>query len=229
MAFPGTYDINYYRGDTFEFRIYPRDNSGEPFSLQGYLPPYFTIADVKGPAATVSLTGYAEIVANEYIKCAITPEIGNQLIAGTQYVYDVEIAKPNSPYNYIYTLLNGRLSVAEQVTSKAILSAPVAISDIVFSQIPNGFAGVWSNPDIGDAPTAYTVSLSPLPNFLPSATFTFTQQAVAGVLANQAAAVSSPAFPLVPGTTYYVKIVGTNAAGSSAEYIESYLYPEVTP
>jgi hypothetical protein len=228
MAFPGTYDINYYRGDTFEFRIYPRDNSGEAFSLQGYLPPYFTIANAKGDAATVIKTGYAEIVSNEYIKCAITPDIGNELVAGTQYVYDVEIAKPGTDYNYIYTLLNGRVTVFEQVTDKPILTAPVPISDIFFSEIPNGFAGAWSNPSTGDAPTTYTISLSPLPNFLPSATFTFTQAAVPGLLANTAAAISSPAFPLIPGTTYYVKIIGSNAAGSSAAYIEPYVYGAVT-
>ena len=36
MSFPGTYNINYYKGDTFEFRVYPKDSSGAPFDLTGY-------------------------------------------------------------------------------------------------------------------------------------------------------------------------------------------------
>jgi hypothetical protein len=36
MAFPATYDFNYYKGDTFEFRIYPKKNDGTVFQLGAY-------------------------------------------------------------------------------------------------------------------------------------------------------------------------------------------------
>jgi len=36
MAFPGTYNINYYKGDTLEFRIYPKTADGEAFNLSPY-------------------------------------------------------------------------------------------------------------------------------------------------------------------------------------------------
>jgi hypothetical protein len=48
--------------------------------------------------------------------CAITPDIGNDLIAGTAYVYDIEIASPGVDYDKVFTLLAGRITVADQVT-----------------------------------------------------------------------------------------------------------------
>ena len=33
MAFPGTYSINYYEGDRYEFVIYPKDAAGNVFNL----------------------------------------------------------------------------------------------------------------------------------------------------------------------------------------------------
>lgn len=117
MAFPGTYNISYYRGDTLEFRIYPKDSSGASFDLSGYTP-LFTIADVAGSNGT-QLEGYAEIDAsNTSILCAIDPTVGNQLEGGTSYVYDVQINNDETtlPYNNVYTLLNGRITVTEQVT-----------------------------------------------------------------------------------------------------------------
>ena len=42
MAFPATYDFDYYKGDTFEFRIYPKKNDGTVFDLsQFYVPTNF--------------------------------------------------------------------------------------------------------------------------------------------------------------------------------------------
>ena len=45
MSFPATYNINYYMGDTFEFRIFPKDASGAPFPLAQYPNVRFTIAE----------------------------------------------------------------------------------------------------------------------------------------------------------------------------------------
>jgi len=37
MAFPGTYNISYYKGDTYEFRIYPKTADGDVFDLTPYI------------------------------------------------------------------------------------------------------------------------------------------------------------------------------------------------
>ena len=142
MAFPATYDFNYYKGDTFEFRIYPKKNDGTVFDLSTFqiptnyasLPddvtdtvaPYdsaqFTIADARGTAATLIVKGFARVWDdNTYVQCAIRPADGNQLIAGTEYVYDVEVKKPagtsgSGQYEIIQTLLTGKITITDQVT-----------------------------------------------------------------------------------------------------------------
>jgi hypothetical protein len=119
MAFPGTYNFSYYKGDTLEFRVYPKDSSGTAFDLTGYdnaTSPIFTIATSRGAESTIS--AYAEIIgsgSNAYILCTIRPEDGDQLTAGTQYVYDIEINKTGDDYDFIFTILTGSITVTEQV------------------------------------------------------------------------------------------------------------------
>lgn len=127
MAFPGTYNISYYKGDTLEFKIYPKDTSGAAFNLSQYAVPvsdttdlgYFTISNYAGPEQVGKpkevVEGYAAI-EGDYVICAITPTAGAELAAGTAYVYDVQIKKTASPYNLVYTLLSGSITVTEQVT-----------------------------------------------------------------------------------------------------------------
>lgn len=122
MAFPGTYNISYYKGDTFEFRIYPKDSSGAIFPLDGYdlvNGVKFTIAPARGSSgASNQVEAFAEIsVDRTYINCAIPPSAGNLLDANTQYVYDIEISKVGAnSYDYTYTLLTGTIAVTDQVT-----------------------------------------------------------------------------------------------------------------
>lgn len=128
MAFPGTYNINYYKGDTFEFRVFPKDSAGAVFSLAEYATGVaadpatasvsFTIAPSRGtlddPSDAVS--GYIAISSdNTYLQCAITPTNGAELTAGTSYVYDIHIAKTGSPYPLDFTLLTGTISVTDEV------------------------------------------------------------------------------------------------------------------
>lgn len=126
MAFPGTYNISYYKGDTFEFRIFPKDSSGAAFDLTGYFP-LFVISTARGAAGEAnqisSVDEYDDvpyIEINEgggYILCAITPEAGERLSAGTQYVYDIQISKIAAPYDIVNTLLTGTITVTDQVGS----------------------------------------------------------------------------------------------------------------
>lgn len=123
MAFPGTYNISYYRGDTLEFRVYPKDASGAAYDLSTYTTT-FTVAPARGAAGVVgSVECYSAASADgTYILCAITPQEGLQLTAGTQYVYDVQItdldtdAGDNIYYDKVFTLLTGTVSVTDHVS-----------------------------------------------------------------------------------------------------------------
>jgi len=117
MAFPGTYNFSYYKGDTLEFRVFPKDSTGAPFPLTGFFPA-FTISTARGAGgAANSIDCFAEVESG-YILCAITPENGLEMNAGTQYVYDIEISDSDILYDYnkVYTLLTGNISVTDQVT-----------------------------------------------------------------------------------------------------------------
>jgi hypothetical protein len=122
MAFPGTYNISYYKGDTLEFRVYPKDSSGANFDLEDYdtegISPAFTISESRGASGIPSqITAYSEVSGdNSYILCAIRPEDGAELIAGRSYVYDLEISKTSEPYDIVHTILTGTISVTDQVT-----------------------------------------------------------------------------------------------------------------
>ena len=116
MAFPGTYNINYYKGDTYEFRIYPKDAAGDPFELTGYIgSETFTIANARGDSATTTVFAYADIV-DDHVLCAIRPADGANLVAGTTYYYDVQIDKTGGNYDEIFTLLTGTITVTDHVS-----------------------------------------------------------------------------------------------------------------
>jgi hypothetical protein len=147
MAFPATYDFNYYKGDTFEFRIYPKKNDGTVFDLRHYDAPtsfandpdyvnalastydsaQFTIATARGPISTAPgvqqpIRCFARISEDgTNVSCAIRPTDAETLIAGTEYVYDVEVKKPaglpgSGQYEVVQTLLTGKITVTDQVT-----------------------------------------------------------------------------------------------------------------
>jgi len=112
MAFPNTYNINYYEGDTYEFNISPKNSDGSAYDLTGFLPT-FTIASTRGPAPDFSIAAVSsKNSTGTTILCEITPTVGRQLIAGTQYVYDVQISSGSKTF----TLLTGTISVTADVT-----------------------------------------------------------------------------------------------------------------
>lgn len=120
MAFPGELNINYYKGDTYEFNVYPKLAGGSAMDLTGYAV-QFKIAESRG--STTLIEAYANIpvlVDSEtfpnYVKCAITPATGAQLDPTKTYYYDVEINKSSTPYPYVYTLLTGTISITDQVS-----------------------------------------------------------------------------------------------------------------
>ncbi len=157
MAFPGTYNINYYKGDTFEFSIYPKDSSGEPFLLNDYVQIRFTISNVLGETAPegvtkVTINGYASKPTNQQVLCAITPENGALMTAGTTYYYDVEIGKISSPYDFVYTLLQGTITVAEQTTPPS--TVPGVPQNLTITSLGTTTATVTWDAPAGTAPVS---------------------------------------------------------------------------
>jgi hypothetical protein len=142
MAFPATYDFDYYKGDTFEFRIYPKKNDGTAHLLGAFTMPtnfannpdyvldnsapydsaQFTIADMRGSNATKSIRCFAKISDDgTFVQCAIRPSDSVELVAGTEYVYDVEVRAAegnydNPFYEKVYTLMTGTITVTDQVS-----------------------------------------------------------------------------------------------------------------
>jgi hypothetical protein len=115
MAFPNELNINYYKGDTQEFAIYPKKTDGSEFSMTGYTP-RFTIAAERGSSSVISAYAAVDSLNSAKLLCVIRPADGAQLTPGTTYYYDVEISKSGVPYPFVYTILTGTISVTEQVT-----------------------------------------------------------------------------------------------------------------
>lgn len=143
MAFPAIFDFNYYKGDTFEFRIYPKKNDGTVFELSSYqialntsstiddvtdnVAPYdsarFTISNVRGSAGAANKVNCFARISDDgtFVQCAIRSTDSTTLVAGTEYVYDVEVVKPvgaagSGQYALVHTLLTGKITITDQVT-----------------------------------------------------------------------------------------------------------------
>jgi hypothetical protein len=113
MAFPVTFDISYYRGDSYNLLLNPKNTNGEPFDLEEYTG-LFTIATRRGDSSAV--VAYGDVVLSEEfstIDCKINPSVGSTLSAGP-YVYDIEIYNASASTNY--TLLTGSISVTQDVS-----------------------------------------------------------------------------------------------------------------
>jgi len=111
MAFPGTYNFSYYRGDTFEFSIYPKNTDGSAFDLTDYTA-YFSVATSRGATPVSSSVA----ITSDRIDCVILPTESELWEESNQYVYDVEIVNTSGTYDKIYTVLTGTISVTEQIT-----------------------------------------------------------------------------------------------------------------
>jgi len=120
MAFPGTYNISYYKGDTLEFRVYPKLANGSSYDLTDYTVK-FSFSTARGSSGSANYHEAYAIVSNDktYIQCAIRPADASYLTAGTAYVYDVEITKSATPYSFVHTVLTGNISVTDQVSVTA--------------------------------------------------------------------------------------------------------------
>ena len=111
MAFPGTYNFNYYRGDTFSFIVRPKDSNGDPWNLTGYTAA-FTIANKRGTGAT-QYSGTAVInTVDNIVTCTISATTGRNLVTTNSWVYDVQITSGST----IYTLITGTITSTDDIT-----------------------------------------------------------------------------------------------------------------
>jgi hypothetical protein len=118
MAFPGTYNFSYYRGDRFEFNIYPKSSDGSEFSLDGYTA-LFTLSTARGAAGVEGQISATAVIEGNTLKCSIDPETGITFDPSISYVYDVEISKTVTEpeaVTFTYTLLTGSISVTDHIT-----------------------------------------------------------------------------------------------------------------
>ena len=54
--------------------------------------------------------------STDIVTCTITPEQGRELVAGTTYVYDVQITNTTPTPDVIFTLLTGSITVTDDIT-----------------------------------------------------------------------------------------------------------------
>lgn len=118
MAFPGTLNFSYYKGDTYEFKVYPKNVNGSTFNMSTYTTSKFTISTARGSAGLANQIECSAVIAetDDYVLCTIKPADSVELNAGTSYVYDVEISKIVETVPVVYTLLTGTIEVTDQVS-----------------------------------------------------------------------------------------------------------------
>jgi hypothetical protein len=116
MAFPATYNFNYYRGDTYEFVVYPKNSNGTTFDLSSYDTNLFTVATARGESGEIVGTG-SVTTASSSLTCKITTDLGD-LMSNSSYVYDVQINDTSASVKY--TLLTGTITVTQDVTGRAV-------------------------------------------------------------------------------------------------------------
>ena len=219
MAFPATYNFSYYRGDTLEFRIYPKDTSGLPFSLEDYTVT-FTISTARGSAGLSNqVEAYSTIVDSSSILCAIRPEDSLALpnSASSTYVYDVEIRKPGaSPYPLTYTILNGNITVQEQVTDIQV-SIPNGPTNLVLSEDAGTVTVDWDAPVDGDEPVTYNIYGKS--DELGLTVYVLIATVTHPTTIYEASTISTPLgdVEFQDGVTYDVKVTAQNAAGENEE------------
>jgi hypothetical protein len=114
MAFPGTYNFNYYRGDTAEFVVRPKTANGSAYNLTDYTAT-FTIANRRGSTGTQYVADATINTLTNIITCTIAPAVGRTLAAGT-YVYDIQITNAIPTPDIILTVLTGSITVTDDIT-----------------------------------------------------------------------------------------------------------------
>lgn len=217
MSFPGTYNINYYYGDTLEFRVFPKNSSGEPFDLSTFTNPRFTIALNRNTPVEDHIVCFAQIDPdNTSVLCAIRPSDAERINPDASYVYDVEISKTSNPYDIVYTVLTGSVSVTRDVTKADSGTVTVEIPENPTSLTLDSFTNSsltvsWTAPTSGDFPTNYKLAILPFTESIVDI-----RQAIQDSNLSISATNTSYTFPgLDASTDYSVAVRSSNSAGDA--------------
>lgn len=114
MSFPATYNINYYKGDLYQFVIRPKNSAGDPFPISSSThDAYFRVSTSRGGSAGDTNELSATIVdGNITVTIQPSDSLGS---SATSYLYDVSVQKKTDAQE-IYTLLTGTISVTKDIT-----------------------------------------------------------------------------------------------------------------
>lgn len=216
MSFPGTYNINYYYGDTFEFRVYPKNANGSIFDLDTFTSAKFTLAPTRGAALKDQISCFAQISPDKTnVLCSISPENALLIDPAKQYAYDVEIRKSSSPYDIVYTLLTGTMTITQDVTqpqTAAPQPAPNNPTNLVVNTITSSTIDVsWTAPTSGGDVTNYKVAIIP---------FTENANLLQTAIENSTTTISAAStsyvfFGLSENKDYSVLIISSNSTGDA--------------
>jgi hypothetical protein len=217
MSFPGTYNINYYYGDTLEFRVFPKNSSGEPFDLTTFTNSRFTLAPSRTSPVGDQIVCFAQIDPDKTnVFCAIRPEDSDNLNPETQYVYDIEIFKAGEPYDVTYTLLTGSVSITNDVTRpttgevQPLPNNPTNL--IIGTKTANSIDASWTAPSGGGTLTQYKIAAIPfttdetvLETAISSSTTVLTSDNLSATFAG-----------LDPDTDYSLIVIGSGPGGDAS-------------
>ena len=118
MAFPATYNINYFSGDLFELAVIPKTSAGGVYPVNsGTHNGYFRISTSRNGLASATKNGVISIGTN-VVTCSITPTVSANLTPGTTYYYDVTIVNKTDS-NQVFTLLTGTITINARITPSA--------------------------------------------------------------------------------------------------------------
>ena len=113
MAYPYTYNFDYYVGDSYQFVIRPKvynENTEEleEVNLSEYNS-LFVVATQRGNSSANVFSSSPQVSASPYsLLCTISPANG-MLLTGASYIYDVEITNKTNSADRT-TLLTGTIS-----------------------------------------------------------------------------------------------------------------------
>jgi hypothetical protein len=217
MSFPGTYNINYYYGDTLEFRVFPKNSSGEPFDLTTFTNSRFTLAPSRTSPVGDQIVCFAQIDPDKTnVFCAIRPEDSDSLNPETQYVYDIEIFKAGDPYDVTYTLLTGSVSITNDVTRpttgevQPLPNNPTNL--IIGTKTANSIDASWTAPSGGGTLTQYKIAAIP---------FTTDETVLETEISNSTTVLTSDNLSatfagLDPDTDYSLIVIGSGPGGDAS-------------
>ena len=117
MAFPATYDFNYYRGDTYSFTIRPKQANNATYPLDNFTAK-FVVSESRGAAGIASavICHTSLDTVSDTLTCKIRPADGIQLDPTKVYYYDVQITGSGSNLGDVYTLLTGKITVQDDIS-----------------------------------------------------------------------------------------------------------------